>query len=99
MSTAAVIAGKRKEIEMSEPRYSVGTWDTELEAFTPQAGVPAFNLTIHQLRQSLRDLRQCGYSAHRFRDPDGEHDDNDTSVLVERTDGMNEAEILENWKR
>lgn len=80
-------------------RYSIGTWDTNEQAFTPQIGVPAFNLTLYQLRQSMRMLRDRHYSCHRYRDADGSHDDNDTSVLIERTDGMSEAEILESWKR
>lgn len=83
------------------PLYSVGTWDSELDCYTPQAGVPAFNLTLNQLRASLRMLRNCGYSAHRVRSVwDGEVDwDSDSYVLVERTDGMSEAEILERWER
>lgn len=69
--------------------YSVGTWDAELEAYTPQVGlsVPCINVPLNVLRQILRELRAMGYSCHRFRDADGSHDDNDTSVLVERTDG------------
>lgn len=85
--------------EVSEARYSVGTWDTEEQAYTPQTGVPAFNLTLGQLLGSLRMLRNCGYSAHRLRDEDGGHENNDWSVLVERTTGMTEKEILESWKR
>ena len=31
--------------------YSVGTWDTEAQAYTPQAGMkPSFNLTLTELR-------------------------------------------------
>lgn len=84
---------------MIAPRYSVGTWDTDLQAYTPQIGVPAFNLSIHELRRSINLLRQCGYSCHRKRSADGSYDDNDHAVLVERTDGMSEADILESWKR
>jgi hypothetical protein len=95
------------EREVQGPRYSVGTWDADLQAFTPQAGVPAFNLTLWELKASLRMLRKCGYSAHRRREivahPNGwtvpNWDDNDTAVLVERTDGRPEREIMENWKR
>jgi hypothetical protein len=84
----------------TEARYSVGTWDTDAQAYTPQDGVPAFNLTLSQLLGSLRMLRRrCGYSAHRRRDEDGGHEDNDWSVLVERTDGEPEAEILKAWRR
>jgi len=71
----------------------------DAQAFTPQRGVPAFNLTIHELRASLKALRDCGYEAYRIRSPDGAHDHNDSQVLVERTDGMSEADILERWKR
>lgn len=84
---------------MSQPLYSIGTWDQELEAFTPQVGVPAFNLTRSQLRQSMKALKRCGYGCYRLRDPDGSHDTNDTWVLIERTDGKSESEILEQWKR
>jgi len=81
------------------PLYSVGTWDPELEAYTPQVGVPSFNLTLWQLRDSLRMLREMGYTAHRTRCPDGTHEDNDWSVLVERTDGKPESEIMKEWER
>lgn len=80
--------------------YSIATWDTEAQAYTPQIGLfKTFNLTMAELRRAIRQLRQLGYSAHRFRDPDGTHEDNDTSVLIERTDGKPEAEILDGWKR
>lgn len=81
------------------PLYSVSTWDGEADAYTPQLGVPAFNLTLPQLRQAIRLLRELGYTAHRVRSPDGDHDDNDWSVLIERTDGKPESEIIEGWKR
>ncbi len=92
---------------MNEHRYSCGTWDSESQSFTPQIGVPAFNLTLWELRNSMRLLRECGYTVHRFRSvlvlANGEemidHGDNDYMVLIERTDGMTEAEILESWKR
>lgn len=66
--------------------YSVGTWDGEKQAYTPQEGlsVPSQNVPWTGLLAVLRELRKMGYSCHRFRDPDGSHD---TSVLVERTDG------------
>lgn len=83
-----------------KPRYSVGTWDTDAQAYTPQDGVPAFNLTLAELLGSLRLLRRDhGYTAHRTRDEDGGHDNNDWSVLVERTDGKSEDEIRKSWKR
>lgn len=83
------------------PLYSIGTWDTESQAFTPQEDVPAFNLTRKQLVESMRMLRQCGYSCHRYRyrEENGEFEkwasESDSFVLIERTDGMSEAEILE----
>ena len=80
--------------------YSVGTWNTTEQAYTPQSGAGScFNLTCHDLRRALHRLRGMGYSAHRRRDADGGYDDNDWSVLIERTDGRPEAEILEDWKR
>lgn len=80
-------------------RYSIGTWDTDAQAYTPQVGVPAFNLTRAQLVLAIRELRDCGYTVHRFGNIAAGHDDNDGAVLIERTDGMTEAEILERWKR
>jgi len=81
--------------------YSVGTWDAYWQRYTPQRGltVPSFNITRSQLRVAIRDLRRLGYSAHRRRDSDGEHSDNDVSVLIERTDGAHWKEIMKGWKR
>lgn len=87
---------------MNEPLYSVGTWDTDQQAYTPQAGltVPCVNVGWRTLLEAMRQLRRRhSYSAHRYRDPNGDHDCNDWAVLVERTDGMTEAEVLESWKR
>ncbi len=83
------------------PLYSIGTWDTDLQAYTPQVGLtaPCINVPWRVLLRVMRELRRMGYSAHRFRDPDGGHEDNDASVLVERTDGKAPAEIIEDWKR
>ena len=79
--------------------YSIGTWDTEAQAYTPQIGVPAFNLTLYQLRQSMRMLQERGYSCHRTGNIRNRGDDNDTFVLIERTDGKSDAQILDDWKR
>ena len=81
--------------------YSVGTWDGPAQAYTPQAGltVPSINVPLATLRQIVRELRGMGYSAHYVRDPDGGHEANDWVVLIERTDGAPEAEIMEGWKR
>lgn len=86
---------------MAEPLYSVGTWDTEKQAYTPQRGltVPSFNITLPQLRQAIRELKRLGYSCHRRRDADGTYDDNDWSVLIERTDGKPWREIRRDWDR
>lgn len=86
---------------MSESLYSVGTWDTDKQRYTPQQGltVPTFNITLLQLRQAIRDLRCLGYSVHRLRDSDGTHEDNDPSVMIERTDGKPWREIMREWKR
>ena len=71
------------------PLYSIGTWDTDTQSFTPQAGltVPSQNVSWTTLLEVLRQLRRIGYTCHRFRDPSGSHTDNDSSVFVERTDG------------
>jgi len=81
--------------------YSVGTWSPDQQSYTPQRGltVPSFNITLAQLRQAIRDLRRLGYEAHRFRDADGSHDDNDWAVLIERTDGKCWKQIMRAWKR
>lgn len=87
---------------MSDARYSIGTWDTELQAYTPQAGCdsPCINVDIHGLRRHLRELRdEHSYTAHRVRGDEGTHDDNDWSVLVERTDGATMDEIMKGWVR
>jgi hypothetical protein len=90
---------------MNQPLYSIGTWDPELIAFTPQDGVPAFNLTRKQLVESMRLLRNEGYTCHRFRERDEDGDfysdvfDSDPSVMIQRTDGMSEEAILKEWKR
>ncbi len=83
-------------------RYSVGTWDPELNCFTPQKGMRCINLTGRQLRRALRELRNGGYSAHRTRQRSalgGWDHDSDPYVLVERTDGMTRSDIIERWKR
>lgn len=59
-------------------KYTVETWDHELEAFTPQEGldVPAIDVDVHGLRRALRALQQYGYACNR----------QDPSVLVRRLD-------------
>ena len=81
--------------------YSVGTWDTNKQAYTPQRGltVPSFNITLAQLRQAVRDLRRLGYGAYRVRDADGSHGTNDVDVLIERTDGACWKKIRKGWAR
>lgn len=84
------------------PAYSVGIWDTDVQAYVPfwvREGLASFNLNIQQLREALHLLRSMGYSAHRVRDADGTHDDNDWSVLVERTDGRGWLDIRRSWRR
>ena len=81
-----------------QPLYSVGTWCTDRQAYSPHAGVPAFNLTLAELRASLRKLRALGYEAYRVRWEDGSRD-SDPDVMVERTDGKSPREIREGWKR
>jgi hypothetical protein len=81
--------------------YSVATWDSETQAYTPQKGlsVPSSNITQAQLRQAARELRSMGYSAHRRRDADGSYDDSDWAVMIERTDGAPEEQIRSGWRR
>lgn len=85
---------------MTAPLYSVGTWDCEEQAYTPyDLTHPAFNITRKQLKEALRRLRSWNYTAHRFGNSRDGHDDNDWSVLVERTDGIPEEEIIARWVR
>ena len=83
---------------MAEALYSVATWDTNRQAYTPQRGltVPSFNITLTQLRQAVRDLRRLGYPAHRLKHLDG---CNDHDVLIERTDGECWRSIMRRWRR
>lgn len=98
MTTKSKAKSRKKKV--TTPLYSVGTWDMQTQRYTPQAGlsVPAFNITLAQLRQAVRELRSMGYSAHRRRTADGDHLDNDSSVMIERTDGKSETEIRKNWR-
>lgn len=68
------------------PLYFVSTWDTDADDYTPQAGmtVPSQYVTLWQLKAALKELRLMGYSCHYRRDPDGGHQDNDTSIYVGR---------------
>jgi hypothetical protein len=83
------------------PLYSVATYDWERGAYTPQRGlsVPSYNMTWRQLVVAVRELKAMGYSAHRVRCSKGEHDHNDSEVLIERTDGMCPLQIRRNWER
>ncbi len=83
------LAEKKTKKGKTMPLYSVGTWDTDAQAYTPQEGltVPSQNVPRVGLFEVLRQLRGMGYSAHRRRDARGNHDHNDSYVLVERTDG------------
>lgn len=86
---------------MAEALYSVGTWDMDEQAYTPQAGltVPCINVPWLTLLEVMRQLKSMSYSAHYRRDAKGKHDDNDWSVLVERTDGTAPVDILKGWER
>lgn len=83
------------------PLYSIGTWDTHRQAFTPHRGlsVPSFNITILQLRVAMRELQETGYRCHRYRGLNGGEEDNDTSVIIERTDGQPWLDIRRGWNR
>ncbi len=77
-------------------RYTVRTWDTDLQAYTPQVGLslPWRGLTLWQLRRALQELRTMGYTAHRRRHffcGEWDHSDNDYAVLVERADLMTDG--------
>lgn len=84
-----------------DPLYSIGTWDTNKQAYTPQKGlsVPSFNITLSQLRIAMKELKSMGYSCHRIRDSFGNYDNNDFFVLIERTDGKSWKEIRKGWNR
>jgi len=74
--------------------YSVRTWSEEDQAYTPQIGLSTHweGLNKSQLRIALKELRRLGYPAHRTRSPEGDHDDNDWAVLVERSDQQTNGE-------
>jgi hypothetical protein len=88
---------------MAEPLYSIGTWDTDEQAFRPHPNCPKLNQTRAELVQSMRVLQQYGYTCHRYGNKRTEEDgglrDSDVSVLIERTDGKPESEILKGWER
>lgn len=89
-----------EQADCLEHRYSVGTWDTDTQAYTPQHGLgKSLNITWRELVKAIRGLRRMGYTAHRIRGSAGGDCDNDTGVLVQRTDGMTDAEVIESWKR
>lgn len=57
--------------------YSITTWDTDLQEFTPQIGCPETVTGPAELRDALRLLRSMGYDVQRA---------NAHSVLVERVE-------------
>lgn len=83
----------------SVPLYSIGTWDTEANAYTLQEGLEdvSVNVDRHQLRRTLHALRGRMYGAWRRR-YDGDYE-SDPMVMVERTDGKPLEEILVGWER
>lgn len=52
---------KRFDIPAQIPRYFVKTWDTELQKYTPQIGVPHGPYTLFGLRAALRGCLDCGF--------------------------------------
>ena len=92
-----------------KPKYSVGVWDSDAQAYVlPSMYIVGcvqrgfLNVDMNGVRIALKYLRHVGFSAHRRRKFDnGEwnHDDNDVRVLVERTDGHSRDTILEHWER
>lgn len=102
MTTAENVASMDSvELLSARPLYSVGTWDTDKQAYTPQRGlsVPSFNINREQLRIAMKELRAMQYSCHRYRAEDGTYDDNDWCVLIERTDGKHWKDIRRGWNR
>lgn len=92
------------DYKIPKPLYSIGTWDPDAQGYTPHetTDTPCINVDINGLRRHLKELRKMGYTCHRVRHKCGDawsHDDNDPLVLVERTDGLPLAEILERWQR
>ena len=86
---------------MNQPLYSIGTYDWERGRYSPQIGVsvPSYNITRSQLLQAMRELKGMGYTCHRRRDANGNHYDNDSDVLIERTDGRPAEDIYHDWDR
>lgn len=72
--------------QVAEPLYTVGTMHNNEFRPNPWLNVPSVNVPLATLREVLRQLKRR-YSCHRRRGPDGEYDDNDSEVKVERTDG------------
>lgn len=82
-------------MKQQQPLYSVGVWDHDRESYVSvRLVVPCFNITWNELRAALKDLRQLGHPCRRKR-----YGTNDSSVLVERTDGKHWKEIRKGWKR
>lgn len=84
---------------MTAPRYSIGTWDSDLQRYTPQIGVPSIGLTRKQLVESMRMLQGMGYSCHRTGNMSQVVRDSDPSVLIERSDDLSSTERMTNWER
>lgn len=82
-------------------RYSVGTYDYNTGAYTPQRGAGmSINISLWQLKRVLKRLRTMGYGAWRVGNTnDGNSRDSDPDVLVARTDGLTRKEILKQWER
>lgn len=64
----------------SEARYSITTWDTDTQSFTPQIGltVPSQGIPWQGIKPVFRQLQNMGYTCHRT------HRCSDPSVLIER---------------
>ena len=85
---------------MKEAKYSVATWDMDLQRFTVQAGltVESVNVPLWTLRRVLKELQGMGWETYRIRCPGGGRLSSPT-VRVDRTDGAPVASILEGWKQ
>lgn len=45
--------------------YFIETWDSDLQEFTPQEGVPSGPYTLFGLRLPMRELQSMGYPCDR----------------------------------
>lgn len=83
----------------SNPLYSIGVWDCDLQSYAPVDFMECVNIPRAQLVAVMRYLQTIGYTCHRFGNTTHDLRDSDCSVLIERTDGKPLAAILKDWER